>query len=178
MDKAENSSKYIGPYDVLVSQSALEHIEADVEVLYTITERLSDLNQAFVQIHLVSASLSLFLYLWHGWRQYSKNKLASKSGRLEHAYGVKAYIVPLRGLRSFWAHLKFITIPYLLFSLIGSKQLNLSASSCNKMFNVIEDSVKANKRSNGRAALFWALVISSNEINIDAILKSSIRQKH
>lgn len=56
------------PIDLLVSSTALEHIERDAHVVRRFGELLSPRG---VQIHFVPATASLPLYGPHGWRQYS-----------------------------------------------------------------------------------------------------------
>ena len=78
IDDAENSFKYISEEtNIVVSQSALEHVQRDLLTVNKITEALTSQNKKFLQIHLVPASSSIFLYLWHGWRQYSKKSGAN-----------------------------------------------------------------------------------------------------
>lgn len=73
LDRAEFSAKYIKEENLITSQSGLEHIEEDFITLLEITDKLVKNKKPFIQIHLVPASLSLFLYFWHGYRQYSIN---------------------------------------------------------------------------------------------------------
>ena len=71
--KAENVYNYIGnDNNFIISQSSLEHIEKDNFVLEQTTKKLIENNKPFIQIHMIPASICLWLYLWHGYRQYSK----------------------------------------------------------------------------------------------------------
>ena len=99
--RAEDAYDYIEDCNVVVSQSALEHIEFDVAVLDSVTEKLVKVKKPFIQLHLIPASLSLYLYLWHGWRQYSKKNLGSIADILVTNHGVNVRIIPLGGWRFF-----------------------------------------------------------------------------
>ncbi|MFZ5365192.1 MAG: class I SAM-dependent methyltransferase [Patescibacteria group bacterium] len=89
-------------YDLIISISALEHIKDD-KLAVEKSERL--LNPGGVVIHIVPSFWALFLYLWHGYRQYTPaliNKLFANRD-------ITAY--RLGGFLSFGAHWALITIP-------------------------------------------------------------------
>ena len=169
LDKAENIQHHINDHNLIVSQSGLEHIEGDVDVLvHALTEQKAHCNK-FLQIHLVPAPSSLFLYLWHGWRQYSKKNLDSISERMIELGGVSTLAIPLGGWRSFWVHFVEITVPTLARALFRKPQ---TAS-----WDVIGSSVAA---KNASAALndrfskdqmpaFWAFIIYSDEIEVERL---------
>jgi len=82
--KAESGSQYINKkINFVISQSALKHIEKDTFVIEEITKKLCKNNTPFIQIHMVPASKCLWLYLWHGYRQYSKKNLSNISNQLK-----------------------------------------------------------------------------------------------
>ena len=77
-------SQYINKkINFVISQSALEHIEKDTFVIEEITKKLSENNTPYIQIHMVPACKCLWLYLWHGYRQYSKKNLSNISNQLK-----------------------------------------------------------------------------------------------
>ena len=67
-DIATLTLEQIPAADVIVSATALEHIEHDRDAVQRLQARLSPQG---VQAHLVPAEASLDLYGPHGWRQYS-----------------------------------------------------------------------------------------------------------
>lgn len=169
LDKAENSYKYVENHNCIVSQSALEHIEKDTQTLSKLTEVLIRKNKPFIQVHLVPASAALYLYLWHGWRQYSKKNLGNISELLSSSYNVNVRIVPLGGWRCFFAHLKKITIPNLLrrtFKLKSKYDWEIENSNTTKLIN---ENVLLELNVNEKMPTFWALIIASKQIDINSI---------
>ena len=73
---------------------------------------------------MLPASKSLWLYLWHGYRQYSKKNLMNIINKLKEKYEINISVVPLGGNYSFWTHLKNITLPIIFHSLKKKKILN------------------------------------------------------
>ena len=95
------------PVDFLFSFSALEHIDHD-DVLII---RLSGfMKPGGVQLHIVPAAAGLFIYLWHGYRQYTPADLAKR-------FGDDAQIFRLGGVGSFLVHFIAITVPEILLRL-------------------------------------------------------------
>ncbi len=88
-------------YDLVVSNSALEHIPDDARLIGKLNGVLS---RDGVQVHLVPATWALFVYLWHGLRQYGSASLAARFGRSARVYR-------LGGSASLLLHLFFITVP-------------------------------------------------------------------
>lgn len=88
-------------YNLIFSITALEHIEKDI---LAIEKNYKFLEKGGTQIHIVPSFWSLFLYLRHGYRRYTK-------GCLEKMFGKNFKIYRIGGLFSFFLHLFFITIP-------------------------------------------------------------------
>ena len=170
IDRAENAHNHLKNHNLIVSQSALEHIEGDMDVLTNITQVLCDRGKPFVQIHLVPASASLYLYLWHGFRQYSEKNLGLISERLTSSYEVKVTIIPLGGWRSFITHFTQITLPYLYSMILGKEFINLSDVAETKTSKKCRSSVFSDSISSSRLPTFWGLVISSEDVDINAFL--------
>ena len=89
-------------FDLIISNTALEHIEQDK---LAIEKCHSFLKEGGVAVHLVPSSWGLFLYLFHGYRQYSRRRIA----RLFSEKNI--FVYRLGGLFSFVWHFIFITIP-------------------------------------------------------------------
>jgi SAM-dependent methyltransferase len=70
-------------FDLVVSNSALEHIPDDARLIRKLNGVLS---RDGVQVHLVPATWALFVYLWHGLRQYGSVSLAARFGRSARVY--------------------------------------------------------------------------------------------
>ncbi len=166
-DKAENAYKFIdNEINFIISQSALEHIEYDLLSLKQITDKLIENNKPFIQIHMIPAEKCLWLYLCHGWRQYSQKNLATISDEIKKLYSVNISIVPLGGNRSFWTHLKYITVPlYFNQSVLRKKKWKWSEQK--NLEKKIVNAVKSEIVCNNNSPLFWAFLISSNGIKIN-----------
>ncbi len=91
-----------GPYDLILSMSALEHIVDDTRLIARLAEALS---QDGMQLHIVPAPAALPLYLWHGFRQYGTAALADRF----RGEGVRLYA--LGGAASWLLHFLWITLP-------------------------------------------------------------------
>lgn len=169
IDKAENIEGHISDHNLIVSQSGLEHIEKDFDVLVSAVTAQKAQGKKFLQIHLVPAPISLFLYLWHGWRQYSKKNLALLSDRLTEVEGVSTLAIPLGSWRSVWAHLFEVTVPTLVRSLLRKPRFYswdvIGSSAASKI-----NSATLNDRfSTDKIPTFWAFVIYSNEVEVESL---------
>ena len=166
MDKAENAHIYIkSKTNIIISQSALEHIEGDLQTLKSITNKLIENENPFVQIHLMPASSSLWTYLWHGWRQYSKNNLGLISETLEKKFSTIQIAFPIGGNSSFWVHLKKITIPSLVRSIIF-RQKKWRWTQQPNINNIILNATLNDLYVSDKLPTFWALCIMSKDISL------------
>lgn len=164
--KAENVYQYINEEtNFILSQSALEHIEKDSFVLEEITKKLTKKDKYFIQIHMVPASMCLWLYLWHGYRQYSKKNLSTILNQLEKKFNINTAIVPIGGSNSFWTHLRYITIPvYFKKFILNDKHFRWYNQKI--VEKKIIESVNKELDCNQEKPVFWALVLASKNINI------------
>ena len=90
-----------GQFDLVVSNSALEHIPDDARAI----ERLgSMLTPDGRQMHIVPSGWGLALYLWHGYRQYSLEAMLTRFPENQ------AQVFRLGGVASFLLHLSTVTI--------------------------------------------------------------------
>ena len=166
LDIAENANKYINiKTNFIMSQSALEHIEYDNLVIEKITKELINYEKAFVQIHMVPATRCLWLYFWHGWRQYSKKNLQTIADNLLKEFNVDVSIVPLGGSNSFWTHLRLITLPFYLRHILF-KGKNFKWFEQKNVEKKITNSVYRELDCKSKSPVFWALIISSKNINL------------
>jgi SAM-dependent methyltransferase len=101
-------------FDLVVSNTALEHVEDDERAV----AQCNTLAGKGVQVHIMPAFWSLFLYLWHGYRQYTP-------ARLTRLFRGQSYtIYRIGGLGSFLLHFFYCTIPE---RLTGSDRLRRNA---------------------------------------------------
>lgn len=171
LDDAVNSTKYFtSNTNFIVSQSSLEHIREDLESLINITGYFLSNKRRFIQIHLIPAKSSLFLYLWHGWRQYSKNNLSliySKLYKLDN--NIDVFAIPLGGKNCFKAHFINITIPSILDRLI--LRFKFLKFLRYKIYDDNDRNIKAVKLDienfrQTKSPIFWALIIKTKEVSL------------
>jgi len=96
------NGKWTEAFDLVLSNTALEHIANDgqaVDIGY------NALKPGGLAIHIVPAPLALYLYLYHGYRQYSKRSIR------ELFDGTDYHVWRIGGIFSFWVHFLMITIP-------------------------------------------------------------------
>ncbi len=89
-------------YDLVMSITALEHIADDTKAV-TVSRSLT--NDSGVEVHIAPSFLSLFLYLWHGYRQYTPKRIK------DLFKGSNYTVYRLGGWGSFLVHWLCITLP-------------------------------------------------------------------
>ncbi len=176
LDSSINSKKYFTKNtNFIISSSSLEHIKDDLDTITNITKYFILNKKKFIQIHLVPSKLCLWLYLWHGWRQYSKDNLSqiySEIYKLDQNIDVIA--IPLGGMNLFRATLFNVLIPNIISRLILRfkflkflKRLIGKNLNADNIYSVKKD-IKKNNTSNN---LFWALIIKSQDVSTGLRLK-------
>ncbi len=174
ISKAENIYNYINKNtNFVISQSALEHIEKDTFVIEELTKKLLENEKPFIQIHMVPSTKCLWLYLWHGYRQYSKKNLSNQLNKLKQKFKVNTIIVPLGGRNTFWTHLINITIPVYFRKFILNDK-NFKWYNQNKVGEKIIKSTYKELDCKEESPVFWAYVVTSKNIDITKdVLKNS-----
>ena len=168
--KAENVYSYINKQtNFVISQSALEHIEKDSFVIEEITKKLIENDNSFIQIHMVPASKCLWLYLWHGYRQYSKKNLSNISDQLKKKFDVNSFITPIGGRLSFWTHLRYVTLPVYIRKILMKDKLYKWYNQ-NNIEKKITENITKELECKHESPIFWAFVITSNNIDVNGNL--------
>ncbi len=162
--KAENACKFLKKdINFIMSQSALEHIESDFDVINEITRELVRNKNPFIQIHMVPASHSLWLYLWHGWRQYSKKNLSFFAEKLSHNFSLNISLIPIGSKNTFWSHFHNITLPYYTNKKIREEGWYSQKGVMQNIFkSVLLDLNCDTEKMNS----FWAFTISSKSVEL------------
>ena len=95
-----------GSFDLVISNSALEHIADDAAL---VSRLRGCLKPGGIQAHIVPSGSALWAYLWHGYRQYAGGALGARFvPEWTSVYG-------LGGLGSLLYHIVWVTVPELLF---------------------------------------------------------------
>jgi len=177
LDKAENLISHYNNQNLIVSQSALEHIEKDTQCLKDALNCQLHSSRKFMQIHLFPASISLFLFLWHGWRQYSLRNLSSISVELNSIANMQIRVFPIGGIRSFYAHFRHITLP-VLFSKIFKREYHNQDIKDSNASTKIRSAVLNDRHAKGLFPSFWAFVICSKEIDCSKLFRNKENLKN
>lgn len=110
------TSNNLPEVDLVISNTSFEHIKND-QAVASIAKMTTKNNGT--QIHIVPSYYSLFIYLWHGYRQYSKKDVMNLfDGQTYTVYGLGGWI-------SSMVHFFFITIPALILRLDKFRQNQL-----------------------------------------------------
>ena len=98
---ASNYSSGKKKFDLIISITTLEHIKNDKLIIDKVP---SMMTKDGIDVHIVPSVWALPTYLWHGYRQYTLN-------RIENIFGEKNYrVFALGGIFSFFLHFFIITI--------------------------------------------------------------------
>ena len=105
---AQNVHDFLTPNtNLIVSQSALEHVPDDFRLFRSLNRFLSTTTRRILQIHLLPSQGCLRLYRFHGFRQYTARRLSSLI-RLVRA-DVRTLLVRLGGAECNSLHARWIT---------------------------------------------------------------------
>ena len=152
--RAENIGPYLNDVNLLITQSAIEHFESDLEFFRQVSEYANTVQEKFWQIHLLPCAECLRTFLWHGYRQYTPSTL-SKITRL-FPDDAEFLLYRLGGDHLNNVHFKYITLPSLflrrdLRGALEKKYLEEARSAAQ------ED----HRRLERKDASFYALVIKT-----------------
>lgn len=111
VDSADIFSSIPGNINLIISQSALEHFEKDLEFFLQVSKFVQQTSANLIQIHLIPSSACLALYLFHGVRQYTP-RTVSHIAKLFHPFSY-SILFELGGKESNLVHWNFITKPTL-----------------------------------------------------------------
>ena len=97
--------------NIFISQSAIEHFHYDLKYFKQIKDFIDLTKQNIIQIHLFPSPACLWLYLFHGYRQYNLNSILKilKIFRNNNCY-FKLFCLGGNGCNM--QHFKSITIPF------------------------------------------------------------------
>ena len=149
----------------VISQSALEHIEKDIFVLEEVTKKLKEIIKIIFKFIWFLPVDVLWLYLWHGYRQYSKKNISNISNPLKEKYDLNISIVALGGTSSFWTHLKHITFPEYIKKFLFKKKLFRWSDQKNVEEKIV-NSVNKELLCDEKNPLFWTIIICPKNIKI------------
>ena len=155
----ENSSSNIYEFidketNLFITQSAIEHFNYDLEYFQQIKTFIDKTKKNIIQIHLFPSPVCLWLYLFHGVRQYNFRAIMQI---IDIFKSTNSYfrIYPLGGNSSNLFHFLNITIP----SLFKIWNVESNDQYTEKLKNSVSKDLKRGISDNPS---FYALVIHSN----------------
>ena len=92
----------------LISQSVLEHIDTDLELFKSLKKYIYLKRKPFIQVHLFPSAACLWLYLYHGYRQYTPRSI-SKFAKLFDDKNTDIKLFRLGGSQSFQIQMKYFS---------------------------------------------------------------------
>ena len=144
--------------NLFMSQSAIEHFNFDLKYFNQLKCFINNSNKNIIQIHLFPSPACLWLYLYHGVRQYNLNSIL----KIINIFSTtKSYfrIYPLGGKSSNNLHFNFITKPH--FFLRKDFKLNTNVYQEYLKKSILNDL----KLKDFTDPSFYALIIHSNYKN-------------
>jgi SAM-dependent methyltransferase len=138
----------------VMSQSALEHIEGDLQLFRELAAEAANQSGPSVHVHLCPSAACLKLYLLHGVRQYTPRTL-SKISKLFIDSSVVVY--RLGGRASNALHFEFITMPLMIRR---SDDLRLTRPA--KYEQRLHEAIRLDMASPQPSPAFYALVIQTH----------------
>lgn len=165
LSSADKIKKYLPKNtNFIFSISALEHIKNDFLVLKKSTEKLHTKSRPFIQIHFIPACAGLWLYLWHGWRQYSFQKLAQYSKKIEKKNKVQTFFIPIGSIYSFFIQMILFTLPKLILRILPY-QNKIEKFCLKKLKTIYLFLLEIDVDKEKKLPIFWAFIITSSNLN-------------
>jgi len=140
--------------NLFVSQSAIEHFEEDLVYFEQIRDFVLKNNKPAIQIHLFPSAACLWLYLFHGVKQYTPRTI-SKITRLFNDFSY-AVLYELGGRNCNRLHWEFITKSLL------SRRIDRRDTETKEYDKRLIEAIKSDLVGLKREPSFYALVIHSN----------------
>lgn len=118
-----------GSFDLVISNSALEHIPDDTALIARLR---SCLKPGGIQAHIVPSGGALWAYLWHGYRQYAGGALGARF------IPERTSVHVLGGMGSLLVHGIWITLPEIILRLPLRTRLTGIYAACTAAARVID----------------------------------------
>ncbi|WP_337997829.1 class I SAM-dependent methyltransferase [Oleispirillum naphthae] len=168
---ARNVADILRGRNLIVTQSALEHFEEDLTFFRQAAAEAEAHGAPLLQIHLMPSPACLWLYLWHGYRQYSHRRLEE----IAALFGARAFAaaVALGAGRCNAVHARYITRP-MLTGRPDRREAGTAAYVAELTAAIAADMA----RPDFARASFYALIVGSNlggEIALPALVPSRSR---
>ncbi len=154
-DVANISSHLSGDFNLIMSQSAIEHFQKDIDFLSEIRAFLGRNSEPVIQVHLFPSAAGLRLYHWHGVRQYTPRTVSLLSRMFYDCS--ESCLYKLGGAACNILHMEFINKP--LFARSQSDRLRRLVRG--PYSERLREAIGVDSTSVQHAPSFYALVIHS-----------------
>lgn len=159
--------------NMIISQSSLEHIENDLVVFKQIRKFVDLAKHEVIQIHLVPSASCLWLYLFHGVRQYTPRTISKISKLFDDSF---CKLVGFGGNESFKLQWNVFTKQEI-FNRLGLYKFGFvskewQGSNFNKIIDkksvidkyekLARQAIRKDMKDQSKRAVFYALIIKSN----------------
>lgn len=143
-----------GPFNLIITQSALEHFAEDLEFFRQIALYINECKLPLIQMHLCPSAQCFWTYPWHGIREYSPRTIS----RISSIYSnqTTSNLVTIGGKHCNEVHRNTITFP----NLLGTKCLK--DTNPNAYANFVKSALISDMKNTAcRRPAFYALVMQS-----------------
>lgn len=157
LDFSKISEHILNENNFIITQSAIEHFNQDLVFFEQIRKHLQNSSKNFIQIHLFPSSACIWLYPFHGVRQYTPRTVSKITMLLnDSSYSV---LFKLGGKWCNSLHWQFITKP-LYIQRTSDFRYTKTQEYDRLLFQAVEKDV--NTKQSQKSPNFYALVIHSN----------------
>lgn len=143
-------------HNFAISVTSLEHVQFDAGVIDVVTQTLNQHAKPSIQVHILPAPGSLYLYLTHGYRQYSISTIATLFGDTEEPG--KVTVFGLGGMATARVHRRWIRNDLIGFR--GQKRLRDPVGYRKALSKALSIEKKTDR--NGPPILYAVVVEKSN----------------
>lgn len=156
IDSADNVSSYLNEIDVVITQSALEHIENDLLFFKELRTHSEKTGKKLVSINLVPSPANLFLSPWHGIRQYGNRAIKSLINISGKSAISKIYLIGGRASTSL--HFRELTLKSIMRK---SSSVNTEKYQ-NQLNEALEKDARNSKSASFKNATFIGIIFVFN----------------
>jgi SAM-dependent methyltransferase len=144
----------LSDFNLIVTQSALEHFDEDLGFFRQVAEHAAKTDQPMIQIHLMPSAGCISTFPWHGVRQYTPRTL-SKATRL-FGSATRKVLYSLGSTACNRVHRRYITYPWIL------GRGDLREQRADSYRKDLREAIARDQDASGKTdACFYALVLES-----------------
>ncbi len=155
--RAAQAMDYFKDANLLLTQSALEHFEEDLQFFEHVANYVAEATQPVLQFHLVPLAPCLLTYPWHGVREYTPRTLSRITRLFDDQ--TRIYLYRLGGRACNKLHRNFITWPRYI------KRVDYRETQNERYNEALREAMQADNGAGSKDAAFYALVFATGFAN-------------